>query len=247
MKHALMSDVGVVRKENQDRVAVFQRGKQTLAILCDGMGGHTGGSVASSVTVDTFEKTFTDEIPEKKITSWFTKSINRAKKEMTLAANGDRNLLDMGTTLTAALITEKNIYVFNIGDSRTYIYNGLLHQVTEDHNLRNYYIDNYGYSPEEAAKISGAAALTSALGPTKKTDVDSFLLPLEDSIKYIILTSDGIHDYIAKPTFEKILFTEKKSIEEKETEIIKQAIRGKSSDNLSIIIVDLEADNDRNA
>ncbi|KNG78804.1 phosphoprotein Ser/Thr phosphatase [Plasmodium falciparum IGH-CR14] len=68
-------------------------------MLCDGMGGHYGGS--------------------------------KAAKEPTFR--------DMGTTLTASLIypKEKHIYVFNVGDSRTYIYNGLLHQVTEDQNVMN--------------------------------------------------------------------------------------------------------------
>lgn len=58
MKHIIETNVGVVRSENQDRAAVFTNDKFTLAILCDGMGGHQGGSFASSITIATFEKEF---------------------------------------------------------------------------------------------------------------------------------------------------------------------------------------------
>lgn len=58
MEHIIKTDVGVVRKENQDRAAFFEKGDVALAILCDGMGGHTGGSFASSLTINSFEKEF---------------------------------------------------------------------------------------------------------------------------------------------------------------------------------------------
>lgn len=58
MKFTVKTDVGVVRSENQDRAAVFKNDKFTFAILCDGMGGHQGGSYASSIAIATFEKEF---------------------------------------------------------------------------------------------------------------------------------------------------------------------------------------------
>lgn len=238
MKHIVSSDVGVVRSENQDRAAVFSNGNATLAVLCDGMGGHMGGSYASSITIATFEKEFQKGVKQHKVSDWFFHALKRAKKEMTKFAASDKQLLDMGTTLTAAMIFEDEIYVLNIGDSRTYAYNGLLHLITRDHNLRNHYIDKYGYSPEEAAKLVGAMALTSALGPQKTSNTDSKVIPRE-GIKQIILTSDGVHDYVSKPNFERIL-SSKDSIEDKSKELIKQAIKSKSSDNLTVVIVDLE-------
>lgn len=238
VKFVVKSDVGVTRKENQDRAAVIQNGNITLAILCDGMGGHKGGSFASSITIEAMEKEFSKGIKPHKISEWFRDAINRSRKEMIKFANKDVNLLDMGTTLTAALIIDGEIYVVNVGDSRTYAYNGYLHQVTKDHNLRNHYIEKFGYSPEDAAKVVGAMALTSALGPKKHINVDTTILEKSDSLKYLVLTSDGVHDYISKPNFESILSSEK-SIDEKADTLIKQAIKGKSSDNLTVVIVDL--------
>ena len=241
MNSIIKTDVGVVRSENQDRAEVFTNGNRTLAILCDGMGGHEGGSHASRITIDTFEKEFLKKLPknEEDFAAWFTNSLKKTKKNMKKYADGSVSLLDMGTTVTAALITEEKIYIFNVGDSRTYIYNGLLHQITVDHNLRNHYINKFGYSEEEAATVVGAAALTSALGPKKKSFAEQFLIERDSDTEFIILTSDGIHDYIAKPNFEKIIASDS-SLDEKATVLIKQAIKGKSSDNLTAIIVGLK-------
>lgn len=237
MEHIIRTNVGVVRSENQDRAAVFLNNDKTFVILCDGMGGHNGGSHASSITIATFEKEFKRNFPlkEEQTDKWFEKTINKTKKEMTNFAKGNPSLLDMGTTITAAVITKTNIKIYNIGDSRTYIYNGLLHQITADHNLRNYYIKEYGYSEEKAATVMGAAALTYALGPKKRAYIDSYQIDISDSTKFVVLTSDGIHDYISKPNFENIIGSNG-SLENKADVLIKQAIKGKSSDNLTVVI-----------
>ena len=241
MQNIVKTDIGVVRSENQDRAAVFEKNGITLAILCDGMGGHEGGVHASRITIDTFEKEFLKSLPKKptEYGKWFSSSLSRSRKEMTKYANGNARLMDMGTTVTTAIITEEKIYVFNVGDSRTYIYNGLLHQITVDHNLRNHYINKFNYSEEDAATVMGAAALTSALGPTKKTTAEQFQVLNSSAVEYIILTSDGIHDYIAKPNFEKII-SSKGSLEKKADVLIKYAIKGKSADNLTVVILEKE-------
>ena len=241
MNYITKTDTGVVRAENQDRVAVFKNENVTFGILCDGMGGHAGGSYAASITIDSFEKEFNKNFPNnsKNYNKWFLKAVSRAKKEMESFANDDQNLLDMGTTVTCVVIVNEDAYIFNIGDSRTYAYNGLLHQITKDHNLRNHYIEKFGYSDEKAATLMGAAALTSALGPRKKSKIDSFITPIDKDLKYFILTSDGVHDYISKPNFEKIISLDI-SLEEKADRLIISAIKGKSSDNLTVAIVEVD-------
>ena len=153
-------------------------------------------------------------------------------------ANGDERLLDMGTTVTAALIYRDKIHIYNVGDSRTYVYNGLLSQITVDHNLRNHYIKKFNYTEEQAATVMGAAALTSALGPKKKATIEQFVLKITPEIELLILTSDGIHDYISKPHFEQII-SANVSLEERAHVLIKQAIRGKSADNLTVAILEV--------
>ena len=241
MKHVIKTNIGVVRKENQDKAAVFEGTNFTFAILCDGMGGHEGGAHASSITIDTFEREVNKlkrmEHTQQNLGTWFMETLVFATKAMKKFANNNINLLDMGTTVTAALVTNEKIYIYNVGDSRTYVYNGILKQITIDHNLRNRYIKKYNYTAEQAATIVGAAALTSALGPKKKATIEKFVLESTSGIDYIILTSDGIHDYISKPNFESIIASNI-SLDEKASLLIQQAIRGKSSDNLTTIIME---------
>ena len=243
-KWSLKTDIGVVRSQNQDNGTVLQNDEGViLAIICDGMGGHTGGEHASEITIKTFKKTFANDFPPleepKKIMKWFYNSLKLTKKEMKDFAGDDPGLLDMGTTVSAAIIYPTKIYVYNVGDSRTYAFTEVLSQITVDHNIRNYYINEYGYSDEEAATVMGAAALTSALGPKKKTTLEEFIVPRKGFIKYIVLTTDGIHDYIEKHKFESVL-SKGNDLDDIGNNLIKTSIKGKSSDNLTVILVDLK-------
>lgn len=244
-KWAIKSDIGVVRLENQDKAAVFKNNDAIFAIICDGMGGHEGGKAAAALTIEVFEKEFKRNFPlsrrHEDLMGWYYNALKRIKKTMSKYANKSKPLLDMGTTVASALIFHEEIIIYNVGDSRVYIYNEMLQQITRDHNIRNFYIQEYNYSDEEAAKTLGASALTSALGPEKKTTLEQFVVPRNEEIFYIILTTDGIHDYISKPKFESILSTDD-SLDNKINNLIKNAIMNKSSDNLTAIIVDLQED-----
>lgn len=242
MKYYVNSNIGVVREENQDRAHVFENEYALVAILCDGMGGHFGGSLASSITIDSFRQRIPFLTNEKEnVYEWFKESIKKSKQNMIIEAGDNSNKKDMGTTVTAAVVYKdtNEIVVFNIGDSRTYLFDGLLHQITTDHNLMNYFIKNEGMSEFEASKLPGAAALTSALGPNKKTNIEAFSIDKENGPKTLILTSDGIHDFITKPRFEMIM-NSNDSLENKTQTLINDAIKGGSSDNLTCVIVEVE-------
>ncbi|MGL6125190.1 MAG: PP2C family protein-serine/threonine phosphatase [Metamycoplasmataceae bacterium] len=242
MNYKINTNIGVVREENQDRAIVVEGNVATLALLCDGMGGHFGGSLASSITINTFASEMESlPIDKKQVFDWFKNTIKKCKNNMVIEAGADELKKDMGTTVTAAIIYKdtKDIFIFNIGDSRTYIYDGLLHQITVDHNLMNYYIIEENMSEFEAAKLPGASALTSALGPNKKTNIEAFTIDNSNEQRTIILTSDGIHDYVTKPNFEMILSSQM-NLSEKTDALINQAIRGESTDNLTIIILEVE-------
>lgn len=242
MNYKINTNIGVVREENQDRATVIENNIGTLALLCDGMGGHFGGSLAASITINTFSQEM-ESLPNdnKHVFEWFKNVIKQCKNNMITEAGDDAMKKDMGTTVTAAIIFKntKDIFIFNIGDSRTYIFDGLLHQITVDHNLMNYYIIEENMSEFQAAKLPGAAALTSALGPNKKTNIEAFTIDYSNEKRTIILTSDGIHDYVTKPNFEMIV-SGSGNLSEKTDQLINQAIRGESTDNLTIIMLEVE-------
>ena len=247
MEYCFKSDKGLVRPENQDRVGVVVKGKWVLAILCDGMGGHYGGAKAASVTLDAFETYFNNNFPvnidykdKKTINAWFNDALAVIKKALQKVAFDDPTFADMGTTLTAALIypSEKHIYVFNIGDSRTYIYNGLLYQVTEDQNVQNQLI-NEGMKPHEAMHHPWANKLTSCLGANKVMTPNGNVYNKESNAQYVILTSDGLHDWVEKPLFERTIQSKSLSLEEKADSLINFAKKNMSNDNMSIVLVEI--------
>ncbi|AAT28044.1 PP2C family protein-serine/threonine phosphatase [[Mycoplasma] mobile] len=248
-KYTVLTNIGVVRKENQDRAKILENEEVVFAILCDGMGGHFGGSIAAEISIKTFENFFNARFPKnvKNETNvyfeWVKEALKNLKDAMLKEANGDAKKMDMGTTMTAAIIFKNthNIIIFNIGDSRAYIYNGFLHQITVDQNLTNYYIKEKKWNEFEASKIPGGSALVSSIGPNKKTNVEIFQVDRSEANipKYVVLTSDGVHDYVTKDYFEKIVGSNNLSLEQKSDLLIKEAIKGHSTDNLTIAIVEV--------
>lgn len=246
--YAQLSVTGNYRTENQDKTGVFLSEDVGLFVLCDGMGGHYGGALASNITVNTFNQRFHNTLPlaENNINSyvaWFKTTVEIAKQEMTKLGENDEAKLDMGTTVTAAIFSnkEKFLYIFNIGDSRTYVIKkeGDLEQITVDHNLLNRLIREEGFSELKAKKVHYFTALTSALGPQKKTKIEVFDLSYEfDNISGLLATSDGVHGFIDKPSMEMIL---KKNIEpqEKVELLVNNALENNSTDNASAIFIEL--------
>ena len=241
--YVLLTDKGVVRSENQDTGAFFEIEGARLAIVCDGMGGHAGGQTASSMTVsyfvDAFRKEYQANFTYNESTRWFNKNLDALRKEMIALSKKQPDLADMGTTITMAVITDKTIRIWNIGDSRTYAYNGLLNQITKDHNLWNYYVDHLGYTVEQAATVPQAMALISSFGPNKTTKKKGNMVVDKDGIEYLVLTTDGVHDFVDKPKFETIIGNKKMPLIDKAHLLVETAIKNRSSDNLTILIVEV--------
>ncbi|MBU4690988.1 protein phosphatase 2C domain-containing protein [Mycoplasma zalophi] len=248
IKFVIKSETGPIRKENQDFAGFINKNNVYMGILCDGMGGHKNGSVASKIAVKEFIDFFSnsqiekiDAFDSKNIQKWFQDGLEKVTKKMKSLANMDIQYLDMGTTLVLCLFfeKEKELYIFNLGDSRAYLYNGFLHQITKDQNIMNYLIEKEDLAPEKAKNIKGWDRLVSALGPKKNGMADTFSVHKNSNPKYIILTSDGIHSFVSKILFETIL-NDNSSIDKKADKLIKNAIELKSNDNLTCLIMEIK-------
>lgn len=253
MDYGRKSDIGTVRLENQDSLSIFTNDEFVLLLLCDGMGGHYGGSIASSTTVNIFNNEFKKSFPNSNSNDlmpfykWIKHTIDASRAAMIKLSDRDEAKLDMGTTVTGALINskEKYIIIFNIGDSRTFVLTttGELRQITVDHNLLNQLIKE-GVPEMEAKKYRNWGALTSALGPDKRTKIEIFTIEKNDfnNIYSLISTSDGVHDFIEKPVLEMFLRQNKKA-QVITDEIVDYALKNYSTDNAScgIVILDNKA------
>jgi len=204
------TDIGR-RRHNEDYYGIYTQIRQEespqggttqvrgLYIVCDGMGGHSAGEVASTMAVEIlqryFEKHWQDELPnEETIREGIllaNEKIYEVNQEKARSGSGR-----MGTTLVMALVQDTQLVIAHVGDSRAYQMNryGNLLQLTVDHEVGQEEIAK-GVAPEDAYNLTNAYQLTQALGPRKNSKVEpdiQFLEVQEDSL--LILCSDGLSD-----------------------------------------------------
>lgn len=228
------------RKENQDNVLVTEKDDLVLATVADGMGGHVGGARASRIVNETFKKEFEKQIfsntSHKTIVEWLDKTSTLAQKNLVKFASENKELSDMGSTLVVAIVAPDKIHILNIGDSRAYIFkNKKLYQITNDQNLRQHLINTQTINFKNYGDNAFGNVLMSSLGPTKSTKKEYYEI-LQDDKQILVLTSDGVHDYIDKTTFEKTL-AKRKISKATAKQLVNKSLYSGSKDNLSVVLV----------
>ncbi len=201
------SDVGMRRQINQDsfRCISIWGGEATLLVVCDGMGGHKAGEVASRNAVELFCSEIVAspcfaETPEAILDFVRRLMVTAASKANTVTrhlAHEYEEYSGMGTTLVAALVYRGYLYSINVGDSRLYIVTKYdAYQVTKDHSFVQYLLDNGKLTPEEAQNYPQKNVITRAIGVADKLEVDFFYAPLAPwEHGYLLLCSDGLTNY----------------------------------------------------
>ncbi|QNM93404.1 serine/threonine-protein phosphatase [Mycoplasma sp. Pen4] len=237
-----------VRQKNDDRASVYQNDNATLAILCDGMGGHAFGDLAASIVVNTFALQFNNNFKANDLFSlkkWVFQSFDKAKIELRKLASDDKRKHQMGTTAVGVIILhkEKCILVFNAGDSRCYVHKtqGELIQITKDHNFKNQLIsEGKNISDYDDRHMN---YLTSAVAPEFHTLIEVFEIQPKgfDNIDKILLTSDGIHGFVENYEMEYYIRTSE-TLEKAANKIIDQAWIGETTDNMTLVLLDIKHD-----
>ena len=124
MKYYGITDRGLVRKNNQDSyVIATNKANDVFAIVADGIGGNSGGDIASAMTVSLFSQAFSETegfTDGQQASQWIKRMITHVNYEIYSYGAGRPELKGMGTTLTGVMITSFGKVVVNIGDSRTY-------------------------------------------------------------------------------------------------------------------------------
>lgn len=232
------SDKGI-RPQNEDNFVVFVNNHNFLiAAVADGMGGHLGGRMASALTIkhlkDYFENIDFKGADDKRIQDLLIQSVKFVSKNLIKAASEDPELLDMGTTLNYGIIIDDYLYTLNIGDSRTNQINerGRFIKISEEHNLANLAKKDKKF--EQYANYSNY--LTSSLGPKKETHIDLYKTKL-DSHGYIIISSDGFHNFATEKEVEQVMSMDK-DLKGKIYTLIELAANNNSNDNITCVVVE---------
>lgn len=227
------TDTGRVRANNQDAFLVSEH----VFAVCDGVGGHQGGEVASATAVGALEEAFTEHTVQ-----GLVDAVVEANRRVWQKANDDPSLRGMGTTVTAVALVvedgEERIAVANVGDSRGYILtSGELSQLTEDHSLVEQMYREGRLSREEADVHPQRSLITRALGLDDDVEVDSWQL-LPAAADRILLCSDGLSNEVPDDRIGSIL---RRLADPKEaaTELVRLAVDAGGRDNVTVVVVDV--------
>jgi protein phosphatase len=184
------TDVGAVRARNEDSFVVDPA--RGLFVVCDGMGGHTRGDVASSTACKTIREWVAAWPPSPRMRiarDLLVGGVNAANRAVFRLGKGVRR---PGTTVAAMLWARGGFVIAHVGDSRAYrMRRGALVQLTRDHNLANQLIDQGRLQPEQVAEFPHRHVITRAIGLRRDVDVDVQVSPAEPGDVFL-LASDGL-------------------------------------------------------
>jgi protein phosphatase len=251
MKHAAKSDVGMKRDHNEDNFLVY--GDQNLFAICDGMGGHAAGEVASAIAVQEV-KEFFDFTSKDEDATWPFKgekqksydenrlitAIKLANARIIEASESDAGKKNMGTTAVAVHFVERNgsgpkALVAHVGDSRVYLYRGgQLQRITIDHSLVEEYLRMGKITAEEAKNFPQKNIILRALGQQRIVEVEiNAYQPQAGDI--FLLCSDGLSGMVNDDVMQSIL-AKAANLEAAANKLIDTANANGGIDNVTVVL-----------
>lgn len=242
MKTFSKTDIGMVREVNQDYVYVSDLpvgNLPNLFIVADGMGGHKAGEFASRFTVEVVKDELaksTEEGPEAMI----RQAITSANQRLLETAKQDSKLEGMGTTLVVATVIERTLYFANVGDSRLYLLNNDIKQVSKDHSLVQEMVRLGGIKQEDAKNHPDKNIITRAIGAKEQVEVDFYEYRLKKG-DIVLMCTDGLSNMVEDTEILHIVKGSRDIVEAVEG-LINKANGNGGKDNIGIVAVDAFAD-----
>lgn len=247
IRYAGNTHVGMKRANNEDNLGLTP--EENLYIVCDGMGGHAAGDVASKIAVETISHFYKDTSEDEEVTWPFkmdrqkkyeenrlVTSIKLANLRIYEQAVSNARQKGMGTTVVAVNFTKDGAYLGHVGDSRIYRFRqNKLTQMTEDHSLLNDYIKMKDLTPEEIENFPHKNVIVRALGMKDTVQVDvAFETPQHGDI--YLLCSDGLSGMVTDPELERILQESGEDLEAGCNKLIQTANQNGGTDNITCVL-----------
>jgi len=243
------TDVGRRRKNNEDACLVDD--ELGLWVVADGMGGQAAGEIASQQAVETVHGMVRQGLstPGRVAPGGVERAVNH-ERVLESAVQGatymvfglaelDRTKSGMGTTLSAMLRVDQQVLLAQVGDSRIYrVRQGEAEQLTEDHTLVNWQIQQGIITPEEARTSKQRNVITRAVGNHDYVQVDILRASVEPGDRFL-LCSDGLHGYLKSHELPPLM---ELPGDEAVEALIKLANDRGGKDNITCVIVRADAD-----
>ncbi len=234
-----LSDIGRVRRENQDSSGRFVR--HGLFVVADGMGGHKGGKQASETAIAAVEERFPDQGDPRgfeRSLEDLVQAVGDANRRIRERAADDAALDHMGTTLVALLVDSAGAAaVVHVGDSRAYrLRDGELELLTNDHTVVNDLVRNHDISEAEASVHPYRHMLTRALGPSPDVSAEIRRIEARDADVYV-LCSDGVSGMLGAEDIKAIVLRHQDDPEQVCRQLVEAANQAGGKDNATAIAV----------
>ena len=239
MKFYAITDIGRKRELNEDYI--YTSGQPigslpNLFIVADGMGGHKAGDYASMHTVDRFVEVIRELGEEHGVQDAINEAVTAANAYIYQRSRENSNLSGMGTTLVLASCIGNEAIVANIGDSRLYLVNDAMTQITRDHSLVEEMVTLGGIDREMARNHPDKNIITRAVGVKEKVAADFFEVDLTKGDK-LLLCSDGLTNMLRDEEIYQII-QDNKELEQAAKALVDAANENGGRDNIAVVLVE---------
>ena len=241
IKSYAITDIGRKRQLNQDFIYLSETPIGNLPnvfIVADGMGGHNAGDYASRYAVETVVEEIGASF-EKNPVKIMGRAIDKANAMIRQKAREDVSLNGMGTTMVIATCMGRYLEVANVGDSRLYVVNREIRQITRDHSYVQEMVRIGELDPADARNHPDKNIITRAIGARDYIEADFFNLELQTG-DMILLCSDGLTNMIEDDIIYRIL-TNGRSLKNRVEELVETANQNGGKDNISVIVIEPSA------
>lgn len=234
-----LTDVGRQRDNNEDFLGYFNTPNGLVFIVCDGLGGHAKGEVASRMTVQTICEFMSQTAFENPFQA-LTESMNLANEEVYQKAVSDPSSWGMGTTCVLGLYKDDKFYWAHVGDSRIYHFrngNGLI-GITKDHSVVQEMVERGIITQEESLSHPKRHLITQAIGTQQIIHPSVCEIPIEPKAhELFLLCTDGLTGMLEDKTIETALRNTAPSAHQQAKDLIEMANNAGGVDNVTVLII----------
>ena len=242
MKLYAMTDIGRKREVNQDYVYVTVQPIgpfANLLVVADGMGGHKAGDFASKYTVNVLKEEI-ENTSLKEPEEILRNVVSVANRKLIEVAATDIKLEGMGTTLVVATVVGNTLYFANVGDSRLYLINDKIRQLSKDHSLVEEMVRLGGIKAEEARNHPDKNIITRAIGVKEDVEADIYEYRLKKG-DIILMCTDGLSNMVEDEDMFDIVKGSRDVIEAVQM-LIEKANSNGGRDNIGVVVAEPLAD-----
>lgn len=235
-----ISDIGNIRQLNEDTYGILEDEVFNLFLICDGMGGHNAGEVASALAKETVLDFMKGIQQEELLLPSLMKAITKANHEIYALSSKEKTMSGMGTTMTAALSHHGRLDIAHVGDSSLYVvYNNEIKKITKDHSYVQELVDLGKVTEEDAKHHPNKNIITRAVGTNLHVEIEAYTRQTDHKEIYLLCT-DGLSDYLsAQEILEKLSGSQ--DMHKSMKELVEMAKERGGRDNITLVIFGGEA------